>query len=300
MSARRARLLRLATRASLFTALLLIILKLGAWLVSGSVSLLASLLDSLMDAAASLFNLLAVRYALQPADEDHHFGHGKAEALAGLAQAAFITGSALLLMLQAAERLYHPQPLQQTGLGIAVMLFSMVATLALVSVQRWVIRVTGSLAVRADSLHYLTDLASNAGIILALLLVERGLPAADPIIALAVALYILHSAWHIGHSAVQALLDRALPSAEITRIRELACAHPQVEGVHDMRTRQVGAIRHIQLHLELPDQLSLREAHAIGNAVERDIRRNFPEADIIIHHDPTSLARLEKALGEGE
>ena len=144
---RRARLLRLATYWSVATAAVLIVVKLVAWLETGAVSLLASLIDSLMDAAASLMNLLAVRYALRPADEEHRFGHGKAESLAALAQAAFIIGSAVLLTFEAINRLVNPQALENPGIGIWVMVFAIVATLLLLSIQRYVVRETGSVAI---------------------------------------------------------------------------------------------------------------------------------------------------------
>ena len=157
-----ARLLRIATYASVATASILIVAKLAAWLLTGSVSVLASLVDSLMDAGASLVNLFAVRYSLMPADDEHRFGHGKAEALAGLGQATFIVGSAVFLVLHAIDRLLHPQPLAQVGVGLAVMLFAIVATLILLLVQHHVIRRTHSTAIRADALHYATDLATNS------------------------------------------------------------------------------------------------------------------------------------------
>src|SRR5690606_26756911 len=172
---RRARLLKIATTASVATASLLVATKLAVWLLTGSVSLLASLVDSIMDVMASGVNLLAVRWALEPPDEEHRFGHGKAESLAGLGQAAFIAGSALFLVFQAADRFINPRPLEHLGLGIAVMLFSMVATALLIGLQRFVIARTGSVAIRADSLHYISDLLTNAGILVALGLALGGM-----------------------------------------------------------------------------------------------------------------------------
>jgi len=286
---RHPRLLRLATHASVATAGILITGKLVAWLMTGSVSLLASLIDSMMDAAASLINLFAVRYALMPADREHRFGHGKAESLAGLAQTTFIAGSALFLMLQAFDRLLHPRPLADVAVGVGIMVFAILATLALLLVQRHVVKVTGSTAIKADALHYTTDLLTNASIIAALLLTGYGWPGSDALFALGIALYILYSAWHIGNEAFQLLMDRELPDEQRLRIRSAALAHARVRGVHDLRTRRSGHDIFIQLHLELDDDLSLFDAHEIADEVEANIRAMLPEADILIHKDPSSL-----------
>ncbi len=285
-----ARLLRLATYASVVTAAILIFVKLGAMLLTGSVSVMASLIDSLMDVAASLINLFAVRYSLMPADEEHRFGHGKAESLAGLAQAMFIAGSALFLMLHAVDRLLNPQPLQFIGIGIGVMVFAIVATMILLAIQRHVIARTGSTAVRADSLHYVTDLLTNASIIVALALSLAGWPGLDPIFAIGIALYILHSAWRIGHEAFHLLMDRELPESDRERIRQLALSHPEVRGLHDLRTYRSGRREIVQFHMELDGSHSLREAHAITEAVLNEIQTAYPAADIVIRQDPVNHA----------
>src|SRR5665811_163892 len=191
----RAGLLKLASVASVITAVFLIVAKLAAWSVTGSVGLLASLVDSVMDSMASLINLFAIRYALQPADKQHRFGHGKAEPLAGLAQAAFIAGSAVFLIFHAADRLRYGQQVEQAGIGIGVMVLAIVLTLVLLGIQRYVIRKTGSTAIRADSLHYLTDLLTNVSILLALYLSTLGWAWADPAFAIGVAIYIFYSAY---------------------------------------------------------------------------------------------------------
>lgn len=283
-----ARLLRLATRASVATAGVLIMAKLAAWLLTGSVSVLASLVDSLMDAAASLVNLIAVQYALAPADEEHRFGHGKAESLAGLVQATFIAGSAAFLVLHAVDRLLYPRPLEDVGVGLAVMVFAIAATLALLALQRYVIQHTGSTAIRADSLHYRSDVLVNASIIVALMLETAGWGGLDPLFAVGIAMYILYSAWHIGHEAFQLLMDRELPAERQQQLREIALAHPQVLGIHDLRTRQSGQTLFVQLHIELDAQMPLHEAHAIADRIETEIRSALPGADVIIHQDPAS------------
>ena len=282
----RARLLKLATYASVSVALLLILLKTSVWLMSGSVSLLASLIDSLMDAGASLINLFAVRYALKPADHDHRFGHGKAEALAGLAQAAFITGSAVLVLLQGIDRLLNPRALEAAWLGVAVMLFSIAATMGLLLIQRHVIRRTGSTAIKADALHYRSDLLLNASIIAALLLAHYGIGRADALFGLAIALYIGYGALRIGWDAVQILMDHELPDTVRNEALALARAVPGVVGVHDLRTRQSGQQWFMQMHVELPCDLSLAQAHELGEQVRLAIIERFPQAEVLVHKDP--------------
>lgn len=281
-----ARLLRLATYWSVSTATLLIVVKLVTWLDTGSVALLASLIDSLMDAAASVINLLAVRYALQPADKEHAFGHGKAESLAGLAQAAFITGSAVLLVFECVDRLINPRPVQDAALGIGVMLFATAATLLLLGVQRYVIRKTGSVAIRADSLHYAMDVLVNLAVIVALGLSLLGIVWADAVFGLALGLFIIYGAYGIGRESVDHLMDHALPDDLERAIAARALRHPDVRAVHDLRTRRSGQTSFVQLHLELDGELSLARAHAIGDQVAAAIAEMVPGADVLIHQDP--------------
>ena len=288
----KARLLKTATYASVFTAVVLIVAKSAAWLLTGSVSILASLMDSIMDSLASLINLFAVRYSLQPADAEHRFGHGKAEPLAGLAQAAFIGGSAIFLVLHAVDRLRFPHELEDMTVGVLVMLFAMVMTFGLLMLQRYVIRKTGSTAIRADALHYASDLLTNASTIVALYLSSLGWSWADPVFAMGIALYIFYSAFHIGFEAFELLMDRELSSEVQAQIRAIALGHPGVYGVHDLRTRRSGQTTFVQMHLELDQTLPLEQAHAIGDAVEADIDTFLPEAEIIIHHDPVNVAQL--------
>ena len=289
-----ARLMRQATYASIGVALLLIIAKLIAWGVSDSLSLLATLIDSMLDALASFVNLLAVRHALSPADREHRFGHGKAEALAGLGQAAFIAGSAAFLLLEAARRFINPVPLESYGIGIAVMVFSIGVTLLLLAFQRHVIRKTGSVAISADSLHYRTDLLVNGSVIAALLLASLGWVGFDPLFAVGIALYILYSAWEIVKRAFDHLMDRELPDDERENIKSIARAHSKVRGMHDLRSRRSGMATFIQLHLELDDELSLLEAHKISDEVEAGLLDVYPAAEIIIHIDPISVVPDEQ------
>lgn len=281
-----ARLLRLATRASLAVACVLIVSKAIAWWWSGSVSLLAGLTDSLLDGAASLLNLLAVRYALRPADEDHRYGHGKAESLAGMAQALFIGVSAVLIASQAVERLRDPQPLGDTGLGIAVMVLSLILTVALLMVQGRVIRITGSTAVRADSLHYRSDLLLNGSILVALLLAAFGWPQLDAFFGLGIALYIFWSALTIARESFSTLMDEELRPEVSERMMALVCAVPGVVGAHDLRTRVSGDRWFVQVHLELPGDLPLTQAHALCVEASAAISREYPRAEVLVHADP--------------
>ncbi|WAG79845.1 cation diffusion facilitator family transporter [Metapseudomonas furukawaii] len=286
-----ARLLRLATRASLSVAITLVVAKGVAWAMSGSVSLLAGLTDSLLDSVASLLNLLAVRYALKPADDDHRYGHGKAEALAGLAQSLFIGVSAVLVATQAYERLKNPHPLEAEALGIGVMLFSLVLTTALLMVQRHVIRATGSTAIRADALHYRSDLLLNGGILVALVLTGLGWQQADSLFGLGIAAYILWSAISIARESVSVLMDEELSTDITDDMHRLACSIPGVLGAHDLRTRVSGSHWYVQLHLELPGELPLSHAHALCEQAAAAITAHYPKAEVLVHADPTEVVR---------
>ncbi|GAA5192627.1 cation diffusion facilitator family transporter [Ferrimonas gelatinilytica] len=278
--------IHLATRASVATAVVLILAKLAAWLLSGSASLLASLTDSMMDAMASLVNFYALRLALQPADHHHRFGHGKAEPLATLAQSGFILGSAMLLLFHGVERVFSPVEVSHSGLGIGVTLFAILATLLLLAIQRRAVAATGSTAIAADALHYRSDLLLNGAVLLALALAQWGMAWADGAFAVVIALYIGWGAAGLGHEAVQLLLDREADPDIRLKVVELVEQDGNVRGIHDLRTRVSGNTLCVQMHLELDAQLLLRDAHAIADGVEQRIRRAFPHADIIVHQDP--------------
>ena len=294
-STEHARLLRLATRASVGVASILIIGKAIAWWFSGSVSMLAGLTDSLLDGVTSLLNLLAVHYALRPADDDHRYGHGKAESLAGMAQALFIAGSAVLIAFQAYQRLLHPEPVGAPWLSIAVIVMSLVLTVALLAVQHRVIRETGSNAVRADSLHYRSDLLLNGSILLALVLAAFGWHQVDAWFGLAIALYILWSAIQIARESFAMLMDEELPADVSQHMLELACSVPGVLGAHDLRTRISGNHWFVQLHLELPGELSLSVAHGISDQAADAIHQAYPRAEVLVHADPQEVVTGSKA-----
>ena len=290
--------MRAATYASVSVAALLVIAKFGAWLATGSVSLMSTLVDSFLDVAASGFTFVAVRHALQPADSQHRFGHGKAEALAGLAEAAFVAGSGIFVMAQAIDRLVSPRELANTGVGIAVMVLGIVLSLGLVIFQKYVVRKTGSLAIGAESLNYQNDILVNVAVIVSLFLWWWfGWALADPLFAIGIALFIMHGAWRIVVSALDVLMDRELPDEDRKHIRELALACPGVLGVHDMRTRAAGPNQFIQFHLELKGESSLDQAHAIVVAVEEAVESAFPNAEVLIHPDPENVVEGRATFG---
>jgi ferrous-iron efflux pump FieF len=290
--------MRLATYASVASACLLIVVKLAAWLYTDSVSLLSTLIDSLLDAAASIVNLLAVRHALTPPDREHRFGHGKAEPLAALGQSTFIAGSAIFLVIEAGHRLYAPQAIERANAGIAVMIFAIVVTFILTRFQAYVVRQTGSIAIQADSLHYVGDILVNGAVIVALLLVSQfGWLYADPIFGLGIAGYILYNAWKIASGALDMLMDRELPDADRERIKEISLSHPEVHSLHDLRTRTSGRQTFIQLHLEIDGAMSLLDAHRVADAVELELQAAFPEAEVIIHQDPHGIEEKRAEFG---
>ncbi len=282
--------MRQATYASVSVAVTLIVAKLVVWGMSDSVALLSSLIDSSLDVMASLISLFAVRQALMPADKEHRFGHGKAESLAALGQSVFVGGSAVFLIFEAGQRVLRPQDIENGIAAISVMVLSLVMTLALVQFQRYVIKETGSVAIAADSLHYSADLLVNAGIIIGLLAVTAlGWTLADPIVAMAVALYLIVTAWRISLRALDMLMDRELDDEARDEIREIILSHSEVHAMHDLRTRSAGVHSFIQFHLELDGDLSLSEAHRIADEVEKMIAKKFSNAEILIHEDPEGL-----------
>jgi ferrous-iron efflux pump FieF len=283
-------LMRWATYASVFVACVLIMGKLYAWMVTDSIGLLSTLIDSFLDAATSIVNLIAVRHSLQPPDLEHRFGHGKAEALAGLMQSAFISGSAVFLLIEAIDRLLNPQAISEVNAGYIVMALSIVLTLALVIFQRFVIKRSGSLAISADSLHYQTDVLINASVILLLYLsTQADIPLADPIFAIVISIYIVRTAWQIGTVAFQVLMDHELPDTSRETIRQIVLAQPGVLEMHDLRTRSSGSRVFIQLHLELDGEMTLNKSHKISDHVEQKIVEVFSNAEVIIHGDPEGI-----------
>ena len=286
-----ARLMRLASFASVGAALFLIALKFGAFLQTGSVSLLSSLFDSALDAAASVVNLIAIRQALVPADAEHRFGHGKAEPLAGLVQVAFILGSSVVLAVEVVDRFRSGAAVTAMETGVAVMVISLLVTGLLVLLQRHVVRRTGSIAVRSDQAHYATDFLVNISVIAALVLsTQLGWWWIDPTIGLCIALFIAGAAVRVGKDSLDMLMDREMEETDRTRIKKIVRAHPEVLDLHDLRTRASGRDRFIQFHMELDGSLTLLQAHRISEMVEAEVCAAFPGAEVIIHEDPAGAS----------
>ena len=282
---------RWATIASVATAITLVLVKLGAYVVTGAVSLLSSLVDSTVDAMASIVTLIGVHHALKPADRAHRFGHGKSEPLAALGQAFFISGSAVLLSYEAINRLINPAPLRGTAVGIAVMVFAIAATLVLVAFQRYVVRHTDSVAIGADALHYRGDLLMNLAVIAALLLTQlTGRTYFDPIFAMGISAYLIWGAWQISKSSLDILMDREIGAGQSARIEAIVMAHPETRGIHDLRTRSSGDRVFIEFHLELDEHLTLAEAHDITDQVEAEVAQAFGNAEVLVHQEPAGLA----------
>ena len=285
------RLTLLAGVASVSAALALIGIKFWAWTRTDSIALLSSLADSLLDLLASMLTLAAVRFAAEPADREHRFGHGKLEAVAGLVQALIISASAVYVAVKAVDRLLSPTVVAEPSTGIAVMVLSLLVTLGLLGLQRFVIARTGSLAIRADSLHYAGDVLTSIMVLIAIgLNASFGWYAADPLLGLVVVAVILASVRQILRQAMDVLLDRELPAPVRAQVLALARAHPAVRGVHDLRTRTSSVDDFVQLHLELDPDLTLAAAHRISEEVEVSVRDALPRAEVIIHIDPHGLS----------
>jgi len=288
--ARHARMMRHAAIASVSVAVGLVALKTIAYFLTNSVSMLASLADSALDLFASVLNLVAIRSTLTPADEEHRFGHGKAEPLAGLAQGAFIAGSATFLIVQAINRFFEPQAIQHGLTGLLVMAVSIVATLGLVMYQSRVVARVGSVAINADRMHYASDLVTNIGVIFAIVLSNWvGWHHADPVIALVIAGVLIWSAWSVFIQSYNQLMDRELPDSARARIKDIVLQNQNVRALHDLRTRAAGVHTFIQFHIELDPRISLVRAHEVSDEVERSLCAAFPHAQVIIHQDPAGV-----------
>lgn len=286
-----------AALAAILTAALLAGVKLAAWWWTGSVAMLASFADSALDLGASAVNALAIRFALSPADREHRFGHGKTEAIAGLAQGALMLASSGFLIWESVGRLLAPQPLDNGTLGVGIAVFSIAATLALTLYQRHVIRATGSLAISADHLHYVTDLASNLAVVVALVLaVWLGVMWADGAFGLLIAAIIGWSAFAIFRQSFDHLLDHELPEDDRDRIIAAASAVPGVLDIHDVRTRQSGTHAFVQLHAVFDGALTLEEAHALSDRVEEAVLAVLPNAEVLVHSDPSTVLEQRRPL----
>jgi ferrous-iron efflux pump FieF len=276
-----------AAIASVGVALFLLIIKIYAAAQTGSVAMLGSLADTGLDLVASLVTLFAVRYAMQPADNEHRFGHGKAEALSALFQVTLIAMSALAIGWRAIERLQHGQGTSEPEYGIGVSVIAIAVTLGLLAYQRFVIKRTGSVAIGADHMHYQTDLLLNVAVILAIMLDNlAGLRGADSLFGIAIAVWLLWGAWRAASSAIDHLMDREWPAEKRDRFLAVAQSHPELKGIHDLRTRSSGSDDFVQFHAWVDPDMTVLEAHRVMDEVEAKLMAEFPGVEVLIHPDP--------------
>lgn len=286
-----------AALASVTLALLLLIAKTWAAYQTGSTAMLGSLADTALDVIASLTTLVGVRIAAMPADHDHRFGHGKAEALVALAQVALITVSAIGIAWRAADRLINGAQTEAMGDGIAVSLLAIVSTFLLLWYQRQVIARTGSVAIKTDNVHYKSDLMLNGAVVVALVL-EQALhvAGADALFGIGIALWLLWGAFRASREAVNQLMDREWPEVERQEFLDAAAAYAELQGLHDLRTRKSGTLRFVQFHVWVPADWTVKQAHDRLDAVEEDLQKRFPGTEILIHVDPEGQTDRETLL----
>jgi len=293
----RARLTQRAALASIVMAVILVSLKTWASWQTGSVAMLGSLADSALDLIASLVTLVGVRFAAIPADDDHRFGHGKAEALAALAQVILITISALGIAWRAIDRLRAGAPTEGLEMGVGVSIFAIAATLALLAYQRQVIRKTGSIAIRTDNVHYQSDLLLNLSVIAALFFDQAlGWRAADPVFGIGIALWLMWGAWRAASHSIDQLMDREWPKQELDDFLAAVRDYPELSGLHDLRTRHAGTHRFVQFHVWVPGNWTVREAHDRMDTVEEKLQARFPGTEFLIHLDPEGHIDRETML----
>jgi ferrous-iron efflux pump FieF len=280
----------LTARAAMFSvsiASLLLLLKAYAAWATGSVAMLGSLADTALDVVASLITLYGVRLAAVPADREHRFGHGKAEAIAALFQVGIISFSAVGIGWRSVDRLLHGQATADAEYGIAVSLLAIAATFVLLWYQRRVIAKTGSVAIETDHVHYQSDLLLNLSVIAALVLDQYfGISGADPVLGLGIALWLGWGAWKASSRAIDQLMDKEWPEEKRRRFVEVAARHPELKGIHDLRTRTSGMHDFVQFHVWMDPGMTIAEAHRVMDEVEQKLEGEFPACEILIHIDP--------------
>ena len=286
-----------AALASVALATVLLVAKAWAAYQTGSTAMLGSLADTALDVIASLTTLVGVRIAAMPADHDHRFGHGKAEALVAMAQVALITISAIGIGWRAIDRLINGAQTEAMGDGIAVSLIAIVFTFALLWYQRQVIARTGSVAIKTDNVHYKSDLMLNGAVIVALVL-EQALhfAGADALFGIAIALWLVWGAFRASNEAINQLMDREWPEKERQQFLAAAATYPELQGLHDLRTRKSGTLRFVQFHVWVPAEWTVQEAHDRLDAVEEELQGRFPGTEILIHVDPEGQTDRETLL----
>ena len=300
----RRRLLPLATRAALasvaMAGFLLALKSFAAW-ETGSLAMLGSLADTVLDLLASLVTLYGVRLAATPADQDHRFGHGKAEALAALFQVALITASAGAIAWRAIAALGENRATTAAELGVGVSIVAILATAVLLGYQRRIIRETGSVAIMADNIHYQSDVLLNASVIVALVLDQYlGWHSADPVLGIAIALWLAWGAFQASSNAIDQLMDKEWPDSQRAAFLDVAARQPGLKGIHDFRTRRSGSHDFAQFHMEVAREMTVAQAHDVVEGVERNLRTAFPKVEVLIHLDPEGHVDTDNPLVEAD
>jgi ferrous-iron efflux pump FieF len=293
----RAELTQNAARISLLVGILLVAIQLYAYFMTNAMVVLASVLESVMDAIASATALFALHKAHRPADHNHRYGHGKAEPLVTMGQAAFVAGSGLYFFAESISRILRPEPIAHSGLGITIMIISSVMILVLLIYQHRVIRRTDSMSIKADFLHYVNDIVVNAVVIITLWL-GTNLLWLDGAASVIIAIYVLWSAWNLAKTATGELMDKELDEESREAITAILTAHPAVSDIHDLRTRRSGPDVFIDAHIEMPGDMTLQAAHHVTDELESTLLQKFPNAHIILHQEPAGIddPRLDEKI----
>ncbi|MDH5721367.1 MAG: cation diffusion facilitator family transporter [Spirochaetia bacterium] len=276
---------------SIFTAASLFSIKIVTGFLSGSAAILASALDSALDFISSLINLFAIAAAQKPADLKHRFGYGKAEALAGFLQSVIIFLSGFSLIYIAIKKIMENKPIEYLDEGLFIMFISLFFTITLVTYQTYALRKTNSIVVKADRLHYLTDIVTNAAVIISLALQKwLSLFYIDAIAGLLLAFYVIFSSFEIFKASFFILMDRDISENYRGVLLDLIKKyHPEIAGYHDLRSRTSGGVDYIELHLEMPKDISLEKSHHLIEDFITDMKNQFPNLEIIIHADPAEI-----------
>ncbi|HBM90785.1 MAG TPA: divalent metal cation transporter FieF [Rhodospirillaceae bacterium] len=293
----------LTARTSVVVAAILILAKLIAFFKTGSIALLSSLIDSGVDLLASIITVYGVAAASRPPDKDHRFGHGKAEALAAIAQAAFIVGTSILLSIEAIQRFVSPQPLRNLETGYAVMGLAIFLTALLLALQSYTVARTKSLAIASDRLHYIGDILINLSVIATLYFqAQLHVDWIDPVFALFIAAAMVWGALRIGRKALDVLMDAELPEKNRKDILKRALGVAGVWGIHDLRTRFDGEHCFIEMHVEMDTTIDLKAAQNISEEVLKAVHEKYPAADVQIHQDPAGLQeeRLDNLIEKND
>jgi ferrous-iron efflux pump FieF len=286
-----------AALASVALASVLLIAKAWAAYVTDSTAMLGSLADTALDVIASITTLVGIRIAAIPADSDHRFGHGKAEALVALAQVVLITVSAIGIGWRAIERLVNGAETEAMGTGIAVSIFAIAATFALLWYQRQVIARTGSIAIKTDNVHYKSDLLLNGSVIVALVMDQAlHIAGADALFGVAIAAWLLWGGYRASREAIQQLMDQEWPEEERNAFLTAAAEYPLLKGLHDLRTRKSGTLRFVQFHVWVPADWTVQQAHDRLDVIEEELQQRFPGTEILIHVDPEGQTDRETLL----